>query len=115
MIIHDLRCEECEAVRHDVPCEFGSYGTCECGGAMKIAWDGGRAPGTDVYGQTYYNETFRCEVSSSGQVRKLAKERGWERCANQLQREGRIPVLEVRGRGRNRTAQLMAANARSQR
>lgn len=36
MILHDLRCTECDRVYYDVPCVPGAYGTCDCG--SRLTW-----------------------------------------------------------------------------
>ena len=50
-IIHDLRCTVCEALHFDRGVVDGVLPRCDlCQGQTKVSWEGGKPPGTDVYG-----------------------------------------------------------------
>lgn len=113
MIRHDLRCEGCDAIERDVWVESGLFPPCpECGGAR--TWvPAGFA--TDVYGQPYFNEALKVDVTSSRQIHKLAKERRWEAHEHQLAKNGRLPKLYPSAAGRRQMAAIHAADARAAR
>lgn len=96
MIIHDLRCVDCGRVDSDVPTEFDDYGTCGCGGERRVTWEGGRPPGTDVYGVAEFNRGLGCEVTSTREAERVARERGYEPCADRTHGGEYIPEAKER-------------------
>ncbi len=57
MQTRDLYCVDCKEVVWSVACNYGHYPDCAgCGGKMRITWEGGHAPATDVYGSAQYSD-----------------------------------------------------------
>jgi hypothetical protein len=78
-IIHDLRCTVCKVLHLNVAVVGRAIPACDlCGGETKVSWEGGKPPGTDVYGQARWNEgTGRMETSSRG-AEKFMRSQGWD-------------------------------------
>jgi len=84
MIIHDLKCVMCGTVIESVPCEFGRYGACECGGERTVTWEGGQPPATDVFGDAKFNRAFNREFTSTREAERYGQKNGWEPCADRV-------------------------------
>jgi hypothetical protein len=78
-IIHDLRCKDCSTLHLNVAVESGTLPGCTlCGGEMVVSWEGGKPPGTDVYGNPKWNEGTGRYESSHREAIKYMRSQGWE-------------------------------------
>lgn len=81
-IIHDLRCTVCKVLHLNVGVVNGAIPGCDlCGGQMKVSWEGGKPPGTDVYGHPKWNEGTGRFESSHRQAEKFMRSQGWDGAA----------------------------------
>jgi len=73
--IRDLRCVDCGEVVFGVACAYRRYPACaNCGGKLKITWEGGIAPATDVYGRPVYSDaTGECHTSQREKAKAMAE------------------------------------------
>jgi hypothetical protein len=79
-IIHDLRCTQCGTLHLDTAIIDGARPACRlCGGEMKVSWEGGKPPGTDLYMTPQWNEgTGRYETSHASAEKYMRQEHGYE-------------------------------------
>lgn len=62
----DLYCVDCGEVVWSVACAYQRYPGCaNCGGEMRVTWEGGKAPATDVFGCAQYSDASGLEHSST--------------------------------------------------
>ena len=103
MILHDLRCADCGSVATSVPCEFGAYGTCDCGGARKVTWENGQAPSNDLVKESVrFNRGLGMECATSRDIDREARVRGWEPVGDKLHGAERIPEYHPKPRPKPR-------------
>ena len=75
----DLYCVDCEETVWGVACEYDRYPGCaSCGGKMKISWEGGHAPSTDVYGSEQYSDATGMYHTSQRQKEQVMRDYGYE-------------------------------------
>ena len=73
----DLYCVDCGETVWGVACEYRKYPGCaNCGGFLKISWEGGQAPATDVYGCSQYSDASGQWHSSQREKVKFMKTAG---------------------------------------
>jgi len=64
--IRDLYCVDCDEPVFGVACAYREYPDCaSCGGEMRVNWEGGHAPSTDVYGSEQYSDASGLSHSST--------------------------------------------------
>ncbi len=82
--IRDLRCVKCSHIVRRVACSYENYPRCKCGGAVVIAWDGGQAPSTDVFGHEVYSDaTGKSHTSQRDKIRHM-REAGFEEAGDKV-------------------------------
>ena len=81
----DLYCVDCEEPVWSVACEYQNYPDCaNCGGEMKISWEGGHAPSTDVYGCARYSDATGMEHTSQREKVKHMAEWGFHEAGDKV-------------------------------
>jgi hypothetical protein len=92
MIIHDLRCACCGNVRKRVTVEFGKYGRCGCGGSLAVTWEGGKPPANDLVKESQrFNRGLGIHVTTSREIDREARIRGWEPIADKIHGAPYVP------------------------
>jgi hypothetical protein len=73
--IRDLYCVDCGEPVFGVACAYREYPDCaSCGGEMRVTWEGGQPPSTDVYGCAQYSDaTGECHTSQRAKARVMAE------------------------------------------
>lgn len=73
MILHDLRCTECEKIYANEMCTWPEWGTCECGGPRRPI---PAAVLLDIWGSSQFIPSLDMEFGTKDEMRKHMKENG---------------------------------------
>ena len=75
----DLYCMDCGDVVWGVACAYKKYPGCaNCGGELRVTWEGGQAPSTDVYGSPQYSDASGQYHSSQREKIGVMRDHGFD-------------------------------------
>jgi hypothetical protein len=81
----DLYCQICGTVLEDVSCEYRLYPACpECGGPMKVTWESGQPPNTDIHGVAEFSDATGMYHTSQRDKVRVMKECGYEEAGDKV-------------------------------
>ncbi len=91
----DLYCVDCEETVFRVACEYDKYPGCaNCGGRMRVSWEGGQAPSTDVFGSEQYSDATGMYHTSQRDKERTMRDYGYETAGDKVGGARREHVLK---------------------